>query len=497
MNTDYSLLSSPEDQNYTWTSRGPTPDGHSGVSVCAPGGAITNVPTWTLQKSQLMNGTSMSSPNCCGGIALLISGLKQSQVGYNPRTIRRALENTAVLHDSLDPLAQGAGVYQTVKAFDHLVRYSAREEPWYQVEYGNKRGLYVREPTTSTVEGAFTIRLCWPPGVDKLIKANFDQRIELRSTASWVTCPETIHMHNTERNVNFVASLKGLAAGYHRAQVLGFGTSSDRTAGPLFSFPVTIIIPEPGVRFNFQLDLEAGQKALARRFFLPPQGTEWCSVTLHYDSGDVGTTSRNYTIHALQIAEATAFSKTEFQRTFGLLPSETEKVFNFPVRPNTTLELVLGQFWSQPGRTTLSVDVRFRGLNVVSSFNFGANTLLPVELSSLLSSLAISPSASLTAHATPIRPSSSELALCPGARNRLPRNRQIYALNLNYTWKQTDACEITPRLPLIADLLYESPLESQFWLICDTNNKVAVVSSLSIVFCFPFVDFVSLVLLED
>ncbi|KAF8379519.1 hypothetical protein HHK36_028957 [Tetracentron sinense] len=106
-----------EGLEYTWSSRGPTVDGDLGVCVSAPGGAVAPVPTWTLQRRMLMNGTSMASPSACGGVALLISAMKAEDIPVSPYSVRKALENTTVPVGGLpvDKLSTGEGLMQVDK----------------------------------------------------------------------------------------------------------------------------------------------------------------------------------------------------------------------------------------------------------------------------------------------------------------------------------------------------------------------------------------------
>ncbi|KAJ9587783.1 hypothetical protein L9F63_018809, partial [Diploptera punctata] len=286
MIAEYSLRQKQPGMPYTWTSRGPTIDGDFGVTVCAPGGAITSVPNFTLRSSQLMNGTSMASPHVCGAIAILLSGLEKKWLQYSPYSIKRALENTALYLESLDAFAQGRGLLQVEKAFDHLVAFHGQPERdvRFQVSCGahNSKGIHLRgglqdrtKDHTVSVEPFFTD----PDNTDASYKINFGLKLALTCSETWVECPSHLDLMNIARMFTVRIDPTGLAEGVHTTCIKAYDVSCVEK-GPVFRVPITVVRPtqlpqdklRPELHFT---NVTFKPNTMKRHFILVPDEATW------------------------------------------------------------------------------------------------------------------------------------------------------------------------------------------------------------------------------
>uniref|UniRef100_A0A1I8PAP3 Tripeptidyl-peptidase 2 n=1 Tax=Stomoxys calcitrans TaxID=35570 RepID=A0A1I8PAP3_STOCA len=224
MEAEYALREKLPANCYTWTSRDPCIDGGQGVTVCAPGGAITSVPQFTMSKSVLMNGTSMAAPHVAGAIALLISGLKQRKVAYSPFSIKRAICATATKLGYVDPFAQGSGLLNVEKAFEHLMEHDKAAENMlrFSVRCGpnNAKGIHIREGVLKkpyefnvNIEPVFFNDTEAAPK-DKF---NFNVRLNLISSQPFVQCGQFLDLCYSTRSLAVKVDPSGLPAGVHRA----------------------------------------------------------------------------------------------------------------------------------------------------------------------------------------------------------------------------------------------------------------------------------------
>ncbi|KAJ8771482.1 hypothetical protein K2173_026659 [Erythroxylum novogranatense] len=473
-----------EGLEYTSSSRGPTTDGDLGVCVSAPGGAVAPVPTWTLQKRMLKNGTSMSSPSACGGIALLLSAMKAKRIPVSPYSVRKALENTSIpVHESLaDELSAGHGLMQVDKAYEYILQSRCLPCVNYEIKINlsgkstpTSRGIYLREASACQQPTEWTVQVepKFHEGASNLEElVPFEECIEIYSSEkSVVRAPEYLLLTHNGRSFNIVIDPTKLSDGLHYHKVYGIDCKA-RWRGPLFSIPITITKPmtvknRPPLVLFPNMSFLPGH--IERRFIEVPFGATWVKATLRTSGFD---TARRVSVDAVQICPQ--------QRpiTWKSVVTPASKSFKFPVVGCQTLELAVAQVWSSGigshQTTIVDFEIVFHGIDVDQKDIILDGSEAPVRISvkALLSFEKLAPACTLNKIRVPYRPTDAKLTTLTGKRDKLPSGKQTLALTLTYKFKLEDGAEVKPQIPFLNNLGHDNIFESLFFMISDTNKRV-------------------------
>lgn len=479
MIAEYSLREKMPGMGYTWTSRGPSMDGNLGVSICAPGGAITSVPNWMLRGCQLMNGTSMSSPHAAGCVALLISGLKAKNAQFSPFCIKRAIENTALRIDSFDSFSMGHGLLQVEKAFEHLDKHfnCLETDVHFNISCGSgMQGIYLRE--SHQVHRPSIINVTVEPvflndqNTDPQKKINFQLNLKLICDSPWIHCSSHLNLNYTSRTFAVEVDPVGLSSGAHYTSIRAFDALCTEK-GPVFEIPVTVIKPQrfpasPNWKLCFN-DILLIPGAIKREFLEVPIGATWAVVNIQSSDDQHDA---HIVVHGVQLRPHCSVKTNEFHKMF-FLNALAEVTCAFPVQERRTLELCIAKWWANIGNLLINYSISFHGLhpnqqNIVMQ---GAESIHRIDVTSLLRYEEILPVVTLKSYVVVLRPSENKIQPL-GCRDIIPDGRQIYELILTYNFNISKSTEVTPVCPLLSDLLYESEYESQMWMIFDCNKQL-------------------------
>uniref|UniRef100_A0A7S3WM75 tripeptidyl-peptidase II n=1 Tax=Emiliania huxleyi TaxID=2903 RepID=A0A7S3WM75_EMIHU len=515
--------------SYSFSSRGPTPDGFM-PSLCAPGGAIAPVPRHALQGKAQYHGTSMSSPNACGVAACVLSALKQAGLSVGPIELRRALENSARPIES-EPFAQGAGLINAPAALAYALEHHGK--PAQDLPFalsvpsrGGARGIYLRD--AAELQGPLTFGVLVQPlfehaatrtaaEVEELL--SLELQLQLGPTAPWVTTPASMVLLSAKERGGQTFTVRldpsTLPPGAHFAAVQAVD-ATDPARGPLFSLPITVVIPHaisppPPLgaltpaqletardetaappALSFPLTLQGGVPV--RRFISVPESAEWAKVTLR--SGRMANGPHAVLLHAVPSARGDLPNTACQTKRMLQLRELSEEVVQLPVRGGATLELCMQLSWlANPAPATLDAEVEFhsygargRAMHAPTTRIGGADAFARIEVGAPLRTERLAPEAELTAAERALRPSSSTITAGSAELDVLPPSdaelraaadapgEQIHSMLLQYSFDvapEGDAKEqpVLARVQSLHEQLYDAPLDSMLWRLDDANGQ--------------------------
>lgn len=468
------MLSKPT--AYTWSSRGPTGFGGHGISICAPGGAITAIPTFRLSGKQLMNGTSMASPNAAGTLAVLCSGLKAAGIEYHPYSIMRALANSSRQLESIEPWARGQGLIQCCDTFNWAVK----NKEWMannfemQINVPDGRGglrncIYARdfEPTRNLRYTVFA-QAKFPKKYPNEKKIGMEFQLSLVATKPWIKTAGFVMISGTIQRgfqVDIDPNHFSVEDGANYGEIHAILKDSP-DLGPLFKVPVTLIKPmTPAAKdtMKFEHEMEAG--LIKRHFVKVPAGATFMKVKYTPLSPETNK-SLKYPVYWLQAVQLINGRATHWDAVVGR--QQVEKNFTLPVRAGKVIELTMAQYSIMPGRTKAGLDISFSSLDFSEKEVHLKSTLASLHLCSE-EQINCNPSCELNNHQLMLRPKSRKTAPSD-SRDLTVFGDQLYTLTLTYSWEQALKGKVYPHFGKVEYILYSYPLDHKYWTVFDSNN---------------------------
>ena len=497
MEAEYNLLKTVPERAYTWCSRGPTPDGDYGVDIHAPGSAITSVPKYTLNLTERMNGTSMSSPNAAGCVALLLSGLKETKVKYSPYKIKAALRNTglAITQDDLD-----IKLVQVEKAFEFMTREENRDHLASLISYKilidkKDRGVYLRSQidTTTLQERKVSITLEFPNNDDPNVnpsKSDFELLGRLESTKPWITTPEFVHLAFEGQQFDIRIDPTGLEPGMHFG-CINLYDSKNPVAGVLTSIPVTVCKPLTTSTEIKLVDQTFNSGEVKRYFVDVPGQANICKMVISSKPGR--KTAGNVRAHLIQLLPQSRYTRYEHEYAFKMEQTgqtQLEHSRTFGVVGGVVMEVCLAQFWSSLDETNIDVSFEFNSIlastasTVQPLYGIGSSPggellvnadmagMTRIDISTPLSSQKLTPKLTFTTLNTSYRSTEQTLTSLL-SRDIQPDSRQVHELILKYSIKiPADITTTTIKIPRFNDQVYDSHLDNFALMVFDKNKSL-------------------------
>uniref|UniRef100_A0A914QQK3 Peptidase S8/S53 domain-containing protein n=1 Tax=Panagrolaimus davidi TaxID=227884 RepID=A0A914QQK3_9BILA len=351
---------------FPFSSRGPSMNGDLGVTICAPGAAITGVSKNELRSFHLKNGTSMSSPNAVGNIACLLSAMKTVQIPISPFRVKFALMNTAMApkDGSHHPFSLGAGIIQICSAFDFIKSETMKIIPTnltdIKVDIEGKRGIYLRESFEIILpfESAVSVNPQFIDSSDFEARLNFGCPIVLKlsdgSETGFTKFPKYCQIPSPTFYIHVDPTT--LESGkVHYSEIIGINPENP-TLGPMFRIPITVIIPEQITSesdFTYKKELILEPAIPDRIFIKSPIGCKYVGIKFK--------SLENQNVQDLIVQSLYLNQKTRCEVSNFSLPPKSKVFQNFPCPDGQTIEFCFIKEWENQNSTNIEITIKFFG----------------------------------------------------------------------------------------------------------------------------------------